>query len=216
MPYPMSHLYISETLLKKLKPNNIPQYYLGSLAPDAVHFRKDYTISHKRISHLYENLDRENLDAFIKNWKSNVENFFNNNSSKEIYDFVLGYCIHLIADIYNYKYIWTPFKLKFGGENDKIYQNECLTVDFEIFQKENYNAKLFPILDKSEKMEFLDLVIKEELIELKNNIINIQYVNKEPVTNRENKFMTYEKMKEYNIDIVKYVEDEFSIVKGII
>ena len=209
----MSHLYISETLLKKLKLDNIPQYYLGSLAPDAVHFRNEFNRSHKRISHLYKNLDRENLDIYINHWKNNVENFFIGHNSKEVYEFTLGYCIHLMADIYNYKYIWTPFKLKFGRENDKVYQNECLTVDFEILQKENYKAKLLPILDQSKELDFFDLITQEELTGLKNNIINIQYEDKESVDNSGNKFITYEKMKEHNNDMVKYIAEEFSVLK---
>lgn len=212
MPYPMSHLCISESLLKKLKVDDIPQYYLGSLAPDAVHFRKDYNRDQKRISHLYENLERENLDDYINNWKSNVEKFFISHNSKEIYEFILGYCVHLMADIYNYKYIWTPFKLKFGRENDKIYQNECLTVDFEICQKENYKAKLFPVLEQSKELDFFDLITQEELTGLKNNIINVQYENKEAVDNSRNKFITCEKMKEHNNDIVKYIAEEFSVL----
>jgi hypothetical protein len=69
MAFPMSHLYIAQNIL-----NNIPipikdisQYYLGTLAPDAIHFRKNYNRNQKRESHLYINLEKYDLEYFIEN-----------------------------------------------------------------------------------------------------------------------------------------------------
>jgi hypothetical protein len=46
MPYPMTHLFIAKKMMD-LSLWNIrdkSQYYLGTLSPDAVHFREDYNI----------------------------------------------------------------------------------------------------------------------------------------------------------------------------
>ena len=215
MPYPMSHFYIAENILagKGLAVNNAPQFYLGTLGPDAVHFRKDYSRAQKRVSHIYDNLDRGNLEVFAGNWIKNVENFYTGNKSNIDRDFLLGYCIHLMADIYNYIYIWTPFKLAYGRENDKLYQADGLSTDLEIYQKENYESKLFPILEKSEPFDFINLISKNEMAELKNNILNVQYRDKQEVNTKTNKFMIYEKLMEWNNKALQFIIDEFSGLK---
>jgi hypothetical protein len=69
MPWPMSHLYIAENVLKShtIKIINLPQYYLGSIAPDAVHFRENFDRSLKRVTHLTLGMDKTILDDFVKN-----------------------------------------------------------------------------------------------------------------------------------------------------
>jgi hypothetical protein len=210
MPYPMSHLYIAENVMAggTIKVNNVPQYYLGSLGPDAVHFRKDYNITYKRNSHLYEGLDKIDLDIFINNWKDNVETFFIKNKPFGLYDFLLGYCLHLLADIYNYKYIWTPFKHTFGRENDKIYQNESMKIDQELFRESHYEEKLFPLINESEGIDFFGLITKDELNELKNNILHVQYNEKQFENTGKYQFTTYNQMREHNSNMVKYISDE--------
>lgn len=208
MPYPMSHLYISERILDKININNVSQFYLGSVAPDAIHFRQNFDIIQKRHSHIYEGLNRDNLDLFITNWIENVLIFFNKNKKSETdKNFLIGYCIHLLADIYNYKFIWTPFKMNYGKENEKIYQDECRIVDLELFQKLNYETKLFPIIEDSKGMDFFGLIFEDEINKLKNNILNNQYKNKQKVNSVENNFMTYEKMQEFNNDIIYFIVD---------
>lgn len=42
MPFPMTHLVIANKIVE-LKPEaikNLPQFYLGNLSPDAIHFRQ--------------------------------------------------------------------------------------------------------------------------------------------------------------------------------
>ena len=54
MPYTMTHLIIADKVKNKLCKSNIslPQYYLGSIAPDAVHNRPGYISDWKKDSHL--------------------------------------------------------------------------------------------------------------------------------------------------------------------
>jgi hypothetical protein len=209
MPYSMSHLYIAQTVLEEgsLNIDNVEQYYLGTLAPDAVHFRKNYDILQKRISHLYENLERDYLNKFIRDWENNLNIFFLKHKSKDnkLNDFLSGYCIHIMADIYNYQYIWTPFKHKYGKENESKYQKECLLADYKLYEDKNYEEKLFPILKKSFAVNFYDIIKTDEIEKLKDNILNIHYKNRPKANYTDNEYITYDKMNHNNCNTVNYI-----------
>jgi hypothetical protein len=83
-----------------------------------------------------------------------------------------------MVDIYSHKYIWTPFELQFsnGKEMDfkDIYEKETLLVDLELFQKNNFAKSIFPLLSIAEEIVFFDLIGKDDIKGLKNNILNIQ------------------------------------------
>jgi hypothetical protein len=215
MAYPMSHLYIAEHLLKDLPKTieNTSQYYLGTLAPDAVHFRKNYDRQEKEISHLYADLAKDNIDIFTGNWKANIMTFFLKYKSQNIFDFLLGYCIHLMVDVYSYKYIWTPFKLQFSNNKaidfGEIYKEESLLADLELFQRNNFEQNIFPLINIAEEADFFDLVFKDDIKGLKNNILNIQYKDKNRINSSANKYIVYEKIIKTNNKIVEYVNQEF-------
>ena len=211
MPYPMSHFYIAEYLLgtEKIKIKDIPQFYLGTLAPDAVHFRKGYSRIQKMTSHLYISLNKRNTDEFVDNWKNNVKNFYFENNSKEIYEFLLGYCVHIMADIYAYKNIWIPFKLTFGEEQERMYERDMLQIDLELFQKGGYRTRVFPRLSESREFDFLELLKKNDLIGLKYNILNIQY-NNQPIANTStNTYISYDNMQAFHSGMIEYIVNEF-------
>ena len=49
MPFTMIHLGVAEKLIEKLKINELSDFYLGAISPDAVHLRENYKES-KNIS----------------------------------------------------------------------------------------------------------------------------------------------------------------------
>lgn len=214
----MSHLFIAENILNNIPIKNIPQYYLGTLAPDAVHFRKEYDRNQKRTSHLYINLDKSDLENYVNNWRNNVVNFFEKHKMKnDIYDFLIGYCIHLFVDINTYKNVWKPFEIKFknqcGNNYTKIYQEEHLSVDFEIFQNNQYEKRIFPKMKMAKSFDFMDLISEEDMEGLKDNILNRQY-KKEVKKSFTNKYITYEKNLEYNKQIIEIVNKEIREIMG--
>jgi hypothetical protein len=52
-----------------------------------------------------------------------------------------------MADLYTHKNIWIPFELKFYDKEDidckKLYSDESLSVDLELYQKNKYEKKYF-------------------------------------------------------------------------
>ena len=188
MPYPMVHLHIAKNILEYsiLPIENTPQFYLGSLAPDSVQFRKEYN---KKYSHLCIS---EEPWGFVTNnyeWECHVINFIKKNYCKIDINFLLGYGIHILADIQNNIEIWTPYRISNIGKNFKeLHKNvfeENMIIDQKIFQEYVSKTEIFKLLRNSEDFDFFDIVNKEDMENIKNRILNLQYKN-ESVVNIEN------------------------------
>lgn len=54
MPFLMTHLHIAKNIYHRVPEaiKDLSQFYLGNIAPDAVHNRIGFTSEHKKASHL--------------------------------------------------------------------------------------------------------------------------------------------------------------------
>ena len=137
MPYPMTHLIIAKNIAgvfeKDIK--NLPDYYSGSLAPDAVHNRTNFTYDYKKKSHLFVGMEEW---GFMTNHDECTENaiaFFITNRKSKNHDFILGYCVHILSDIYNHLTVFTPFVKKYHDEIEKtpnLFTQENSKLDIEL------------------------------------------------------------------------------------
>ena len=215
MPWPMSHLYIAQNTFNfiPIEGKDISQYYLGTIAPDAIHFRQNYIRVQKAATHLYNDILEYNDENFSKKWKTNIEIFYNKYKSLINISFLLGYCIHLIADVYYYDYIYKPFELKLIENKEieykEIYSKENLDIDLEIFQKSDYGKSLFPIIKEMKTFNFSDLILKTDMDRIKNNIVNIQYSNKPLINTINNKHIKINEIMIHNNNIINYIKEEF-------
>ena len=115
MPFGMTHLCIAKNLNERLSKviKDVPQFYLGNMAPDAVHNRANYVSDYKKASHLYDGDEKWGMIDDNDRWIKNVVNFFNKHKNSEDHDFALGYCVHILSDIYSNITEWIPFKQKY-------------------------------------------------------------------------------------------------------
>ena len=67
----MTHLIISENISKIFasRINSLPQFYLGSIAPDAVHNRTNYISDYKKASHLITGNEKWGFVTENDEWK---------------------------------------------------------------------------------------------------------------------------------------------------
>ena len=74
MPYQMTHLIISERLYNfyNKKINNLPQFYLGTIGPDAVQNRNNFIEDNKKDSHLCIGNEKWGLITNNDEWKENI------------------------------------------------------------------------------------------------------------------------------------------------
>lgn len=114
MAFTMTHLIISKNISEIFAGyiGSLPQFYLGSVAPDAVHYREDYDSEYKKASHLNTSIERWGMMMDYDDWESNIIAFFNKHKKSENRDFIIGYCTHVLSDLYNTINVWTPFRIK--------------------------------------------------------------------------------------------------------
>jgi hypothetical protein len=207
----MTHLYIAKKLLDKqlYSIKNKAQYYLGNLVPDAVEFRKKYD---KKISHLCNDESKWGFIVNYEKWAENVMEFYKMNIRTNDHDFLTGYCIHILADINYSNEIWTPFRLKNENENfenvSRKSHDESNNVDLELYQRCIFKDEIWEILNKSKCINFMDIVKREEMEKMKNNVLNIQYNNKPLVNSRNNTILTYNGLLNYIENTIKYINEK--------
>jgi len=179
----MIHLHIANNIAT-LNPEYIkspPQFFLGTLAPDSVHFREEFIANDKKVTHLC--VSDENWGEITNNdeWIDNVMSFLREHKNSENACFALGYAVHILADIYGNINIWTPFRLKmnlqmanyYGGEHHK----RQAAVDFKLANEFEQKKEIWNLLEKSEVLTILGIVFAEDIEKQKRHILQVQYEN---------------------------------------
>ncbi|MDF2543731.1 MAG: hypothetical protein K0S47_3449 [Herbinix sp.] len=148
MPLPMVHLatareYANETtdLL------NCPEFYLGSISPDAIHMRQNILSSDKGVTHLFAEGDL---------WKENVTGFIKQNKSKPNYNFILGYGIHILTDIIWNETLYRKFQHEYEKDATPLedirlaYYNDTDKLDFELYRIFDWRKDVWKLLERTQ------------------------------------------------------------------
>ena len=99
MSYQMTHLEIAYRLLDKYKWIKVrPDFLLGAIAPDAVHFHEEYHVEWKEQSHLWDCGPRWGITLDSDKWKRNVLDFWDTHKTDPNRDYIAGYCLHILTD----------------------------------------------------------------------------------------------------------------------
>ena len=199
MAFTMTHLIISKKV-SEIFPNhikNLPQYYLGSIAPDAVHQRADYTSDYKKASHLITSDEIWGIITEYDGWKDNIIAFLNKNKHSDQRDFILGYCCHVLGDLYNTINVWNPFRLKYAKElkeinYNNIHHQECNKVDIELALTYEGRNEFWLHLSNALSIDLPKIVYATEIDKQKDVILNSWYKDKERQDISSNKIRTYE------------------------
>ena len=92
MPTPIIHLKIGYEYAKNHKEYDNKQFYLGVIAPDAVNLN-GFAEKEKRWG---AHIRNKELDI----WKKNITEFYENNKKNFDKNYIYGYLIHVLTDIY--------------------------------------------------------------------------------------------------------------------
>ena len=203
MPFAMTHLIIAENVYSAYRDNigSLPQFYLGSIAPDAVRYRKDYVYKFKNDAHLYDGSEKWGMITDNEKWLDNAVNYMDKHRHSADADFVLGYCLHIIVDIFNNKTVWTPFRLKYPKELNKGYANmmhrEHGKIDIELALTYENKIVFEQNIKKSASISLEGVIYAEEIEKHKNGFLNMWYLNKERQNVSANVVTTYEEALEF-------------------
>ena len=178
MAQPMMHLLIADRIYSE-KSGSILSYsdfLLGSIAPDAVHVKKNYNRELKDISHY-----RFNSKSHI----SYFDTFFDEYSTCENKDFVVGYLVHLLSDMIWYHSVRVPFKEEFlkaplqNMSMNEAYYADCEQIEQLMFSERNA-PRIIEALNRGKAYSLEGLIDAEDVKGWKEKLI-FDYNNKKSI-----------------------------------
>ncbi len=126
MALPMVHLVAARMWAQDQKEYaNCPEYYLGTLSPDAIHIRDGNDKSHKDEIHL-NNWCVPNPERVLEYWRLHRT------------PFDIGYGVHVLIDgqwAVGFRRDFPEMLLPSGKPNPDIYYNDTCRVDFELYDQ---------------------------------------------------------------------------------
>ena len=171
MPYTMTHILTAEKVLHNMgRKLDYPTYILGAIAPDAVHASQDFSVKLKERSHLFtEGLKwgKIGTETEAQLWLGNIKKFYLENRDKYNFDFLSGYIVHLLTDVYCSIHFYAPFVNSINSDAEEkmtLYKRENYIVNYYLFTLFSKEKNLLEIL-RSGRAETLDGVIEKEVIE---------------------------------------------------
>ena len=194
MPFPMTHLIVAHKMAESY-PNfaaDPPRFFLGAIAPDAVHYRDGFTGDDKKRSHLTPGDEAWGLCTRNDEWAENALELLRQGENLGGWDFIRGYAVHILCDICNNIYVWTPFRLKHPGVleregRDNISHRESGLVDLRLSQIYAQKPEIWEALGKARAFDFeglaggftggliSGLISKEELEKIRRSLLCEQY-----------------------------------------
>ena len=197
MPYTMTHLIIAKNIADRYagQIGSLPQFYLGAIAPDAVHNRAGYITEHKKASHLISGDEKWGFTTKNDEWAENISAFLREHARSKNCDFIRGYCCHALADVYNNEHEWTPFRLRYGVHYDdyakashvgearagygKIYNHECNQIDILLAQTYEGRDDFWLHLANAKSLNLPGIIYADEIEQQRRYILNVWYADKE-------------------------------------
>jgi len=178
MPLPMVHLSVANQIADsgRLNISDLPSFYLGNIAPDAIHMRDGWTYNDKVISHL----GTRNALNFSerKDLLDIIAEFVKHIPLGEKRSYFLGYAVHVLADGYFLEYVYTSFLEKYRADKDKIqeekpaYYNDTDQLDFILFNTNPHREDIWRELEISKAYDLEDILYKTEAQKWKERTLN--------------------------------------------
>ena len=203
MAFPLTHLWVAKLVLDKIPYPNPELFLLGSIAPDAIHYREGFagvTMGDigpaKAITHLYPPGGEK--WGHIKNvdgWMECTLAFLRSNPND---DFAAGYAVHILTDMYTYKTSWNDFRTNWPEEFSKGYASGYYTdlrkIDNRIYNEFFKNSDIRMLLESAKPKDIPEFISKAELEAIQNNLLNVAYKDAlENINTDDCVYMTYEK-----------------------
>ncbi|MBN1579870.1 MAG: hypothetical protein JXA89_04145 [Anaerolineae bacterium] len=160
MALPMVHLAVAHALVVICGYKSSPAFYLGSIAPDAIHMRSDIAIGDKQMVHLHKDgaTDLERLQQLVT-----VHLQGSGDAA-----FAEGYCVHLLTDHYWFGEFVGPWRTRLGDniprhERRTLYYNECDKIDLDLYDQLPWRQDVWDLLQSAQADDFEGLLLQNEI-----------------------------------------------------
>lgn len=167
MSYPYAHLFIAKALLD-LRPDfihNAPQYYLGCIAPDAVHHRAVFLEADKAASHLLPK-DSRIGDVGIDELRRCLAELISHYRNSDNIDYIYGYCTHILTDYYDEFEFWAP-----NSQNADIVRHDVERIESMLSNGSLMRTCIIPCLARSRGVSLEGIIRAEEVDMSKDGIL---------------------------------------------
>jgi hypothetical protein len=162
----MVHLAVAHAVVLQSVCDGTGEFYLGTLAPDAVHLRSGMQRQEKRRTHFYEKtgasprlpLDLDRIrQALCQCWEGN-----------EGAAAMEGYAVHLLTDAQWHDEVILPYRERIRGdgrwdEMPGLYYRDCDAVDGELFICCPWRPEVWTALRRARPQAFDGLLTAEEV-----------------------------------------------------
>ena len=199
MAQPMMHLLIAD----KVYTEKLGSFYsygdflLGSIAPDAVHVKENYTRELKDISH-YRFNSKSSISYF--------DTFIDKYCTSENKGFAVGYLIHLLSDMIWYHSVRVPFKEEFlkaptyNMSMNEAYYADCEQIEQLMFWEKDA-SRIIKAISKSKAYSLEGLIDSEDIEVWKEKLI-FEYNNKRK-TSLHTTYISEQQIRDYIINCAK-------------
>jgi len=169
MPYPMIHFAVAGLAVKRgLSVRNLPDFYTGVLAPDAIHLRSGQSGEVKKRSHLCVGDEAWGEITNNVEWTRNVLSRFSFECRAADRDFSLGYCVHILTDICWNELVYTSFRKKYAkttrpdSSRRETYEKNCRFIEQALFRTAGWKNDVWTILSSARGHDLPGLIRAEE------------------------------------------------------
>jgi hypothetical protein len=159
MALPMVHLSVAHGLVCAWGYRPTPAFYLGSIAPDAIHMRPGIDSQDKRAVHLSQDgqIDLRRVQELVTEcWQTSGDA-----------PFAEGYCVHLLTDRYWVDETVRPLQAKLDPmpwhEQRTLYYDECDKIDLELYDQQPWRDSVWALLQSAETSDFRGLLAQGEI-----------------------------------------------------
>lgn len=167
MPLPMVHLSVAVTYaeIQGIK-DPLGTFYLGNLAPDAIHMREGITKEDKPRTHFFPSEPGDYLSRLKKHYHILI----NQREERDWTWFVRGYMMHLMTDDLWFRELYPAFvekNVNLGRTNDEIrtlYYRETDQADFDIYNGKLWRTEVWDVLKDVRSYDFSDLLTSSEIL----------------------------------------------------
>ncbi|TVY10507.1 zinc dependent phospholipase C family protein [Paenibacillus cremeus] len=164
MPLPMVHLSVAVHLFGQ---DRIPAgFLLGSIAPDAIHMRKNTNREDKKRTHL----NIESSDMTLDSLQPEYFEYLQRSDESDWKWFVRGYFAHLLTDYY---WLQTVFRTQFREkveaarlspeDNRRAYYKDTDQIDFNKYKNSAWTSEVWQTLIAAEAYDIEPLLSADEI-----------------------------------------------------
>jgi len=222
MAFPFTHLCVAYRILetRPLPEADAAQFLLGSIAPDAIHYRPAFQGAEmtnigavKKITHLCP-VSNERWGAVTDNkgWVNCVKTFLSNNPKDPL---AAGYAVHILTDIQNNRTLWQNFRESYPEEAAKGYASgyydDLKNIDARLYKQLPEASNIMKLLTKAAPINLPGLVTAEEIQAIQNNILHEHFQNLTFDPTYQYTYVTYDNMLTFIQDAADFARKKASI-----